>query len=68
MDAAAERRHCVQARRRRPDTEIFAAFPLHIVPTYAGDEALFRSAGFQAWLPDEPKLIFRTLDQIMARR
>jgi GT2 family glycosyltransferase/LmbE family N-acetylglucosaminyl deacetylase len=68
MDAAAERRHCIQSRRRRPDAEIFAQFPLHIVPTYAGDEALFQSAGFQAWLPEAPRLVFRTLDEIMARR
>jgi len=67
MDAAAERRRQVQARRRRSDAEIFEAFPLHLVPTYPGDEALFHSPGFQAWLPESPKLVFRTLAEISAR-
>jgi GT2 family glycosyltransferase/LmbE family N-acetylglucosaminyl deacetylase len=67
MDAAAERRRRVQERRRRSDLDIFAAFPLHLVPTYAGDDVLFNSPGFQAWLPDTPKLVFRTLDEISAR-
>lgn len=67
MDAVAERRQQVQARRQRSDMEIFSGFPLHIVPTYSGDDTLFRSAGFQAWLPETPRLVFRTLDEIMAR-
>lgn len=67
MDAAAEHRRRVQARRRRPDAELFAMFPLHLVPTYAGDEALFHSPGFHAWLPETPALVFRTLAEIMAR-
>jgi hypothetical protein len=66
MDAAAERRAAVQARRCRGDDEIFARFPLHLVPTYSGDDALFASAGFRAWLPEEPRLTFRRLDEIMA--
>jgi GT2 family glycosyltransferase/LmbE family N-acetylglucosaminyl deacetylase len=66
MDAAAERRAAVQARRCRSDDDIFARFPLHLVPTYPGDDALFASAGFRAWLPEEPRLTFRRLDEIMA--
>jgi hypothetical protein len=67
MDAAAASRQQVQSRRRRSDQDIFTAFPLHLVPTYAGDAALFHSPGFQAWLPESPKLRFRTLDEITAR-
>jgi hypothetical protein len=67
MDRAAERRHQVQSRRRRSDADIFARFPLHLVPTYSGDDVLFHSPGFRSWLPDTPALVFRTLDEIMAR-
>jgi GT2 family glycosyltransferase len=42
----AEKRSRVQAMRRRPDAEIFQRFPLHIVPTYPGDESLMRGPLF----------------------
>jgi hypothetical protein len=67
MDGAAERRQQVQTRRRRSDADIFSRFPLHLVPTYSGDDVLFRSPGFRSWLPDTPALVFRTLDEIKAR-
>jgi GT2 family glycosyltransferase len=67
MDGAAERRRHVQSRRRRSDSDIFTRFPLHLVPTYSGDDVLFRSPGFRSWLPDTPALVFRTLDEIKAR-
>jgi GT2 family glycosyltransferase len=47
----AEKRKKVQALRTRPDAEIFARFPLHVVPTYPGDEALMSSALFAEMLP-----------------
>lgn len=66
LDRAAVKRAAVQARRRRPDREILARFPLHLVPTYPGDEALFSSPGFAAWLPVEPELVRLRLDEVMA--
>jgi hypothetical protein len=65
MDAAAARRAAVQARRKRPDAEIFARFPLYLVPTYPGDYALFNSPGFQAWLPADLPLVRKQLDESM---
>jgi hypothetical protein len=51
LDQAAEKRQRVQSRRRRSDREIFERFPLVLVPTYPGDQALFSSPGFRSWLP-----------------
>jgi hypothetical protein len=67
LDAAAEARQRVQARRRRSDAEIFDTFPLHVVPTYAGDETLFAGTGFRSWLPESPRLVFRTLAEVAGR-
>jgi hypothetical protein len=52
--------------RRRSDAEIFARFPLYVVPTYPGDAALFRSDGFRAWLPADVPVEFSTLEEVMA--
>ncbi|HEX2253194.1 MAG TPA: hypothetical protein VHQ65_08000 [Thermoanaerobaculia bacterium] len=30
-----------------------------------GDEELFASPGFRAWLPEEPKLVYRRLGEVM---
>ncbi len=68
LDAAAGRRRTVQARRRLSDREYFARFPPYLVPTYPGDEELFASPGFRAWLPDEPELVSASLDEIMETR
>jgi GT2 family glycosyltransferase len=65
LDAAAESRAQVQRRRRRPDREIFERFPLYLVPTYPGDEALFASPGFEAWLPPELPLVRTELSKVM---
>ena len=54
-------------RRRRSDREIFARFPMWIVPTYPGDEELFGSAGFEAWLPRELSFVRATLDEVIDR-
>lgn len=65
LDAAAERRAAIAARRRRSDREIVERFPLYLVPTYPGDERLFASAGFASLLPREPILRRATLAEIM---
>jgi GT2 family glycosyltransferase len=65
LDDAAERRAQVQRRRRRPDREIFERFPLYLVPTYPGDEALFASPGFETWLPRDLPLIRTELAKVM---
>jgi GT2 family glycosyltransferase len=65
LDAAADKRRAVQARRRRPDGEYFRRFPPYLVATYPGDEALFASPGFRAWLPRHPKLAEATLADLM---
>ncbi len=68
LDAAERRRQAVQARRRRPDREIFERFPLYLVPTYPGDERLFSSPAFETWLPAEVPLQRAELDEIMRSR
>ncbi len=65
LDRATKRRRVVQARRQRPDREIFERFPLYLVPTYPGDEQLFRSDGFEALLPEGLALVRRTLEEVM---
>ena len=65
LDSAAAQRAAVARRRRRPDREIFARFPLYLVPTYPGDEVLFSSPGFAAWLPGDLPLVRRTLAEVM---
>jgi GT2 family glycosyltransferase len=66
LGPSAAARERVQARRRRADGEIFARFPLLLVPTYPGDEALFADPGFRAWLPREVALEERTLGELMS--
>jgi GT2 family glycosyltransferase len=65
LDGAAEHREQVQGRRRLPDREIFERFPLYLVPTYPGDEALFASPGFEAWLPQDLPLVRTELAKVM---
>lgn len=52
----AQKRHDVQRRRKRSDREIFERFPLHFVPTYPGDHALFQSALFRLLRPALPSV------------
>jgi GT2 family glycosyltransferase len=61
--ALAEKRRAVQAARRRSDAEIFAKFPLRIVPTYPGDER-FASEFFAPFLESAPPLVRTTLEEI----
>jgi len=65
LESAAKKRRRVQARRQRSDREIFERFPLYLVPTYPGDEELFRSPGFEAWLPEDVPLLRRRLEEVM---
>ena len=65
MDSGTEKRRAIQARRTRPDREIFERFPLYVVPTYPGDQALFESPAFEAWLPDDVPFVRRRLDEVI---
>jgi GT2 family glycosyltransferase len=60
----AAKRRAVQARRRRADAEIFAKFPLRIVPTYPGD-AQFDTDFFGEFLAGGPSLVRSTLAEIL---
>jgi hypothetical protein len=66
LDHAAAGREAVRRRRRRSDRELCERFPLYLIPTYHGDEALFASAGFQSLLPASPELVRMRLDEVMA--
>jgi hypothetical protein len=46
----------VQRRRKRSDREIFERFPLHVVPTYPGDDTLMQSALFRLLRPQLPSV------------
>ena len=61
--ALAEKRRVVQSRRRRADAEIFAKFPLRLVPTYPGDER-FGSDFFAPFLQSARDLEKTTLEEI----
>ncbi len=65
LDQAAERRAEVQAMRRRSDEEIFGRFPVALVPTYPGDNRLFTSEAFTAWLPATLPVERMRLDEVM---
>ena len=64
--ALAEKRRAVQAGRRRPDAEIFARFPMRLVPTYPGDDRL-TSAFFAPFFASAPPLVRTTLAEIFER-
>ncbi len=60
------KRAAVQSMRRRSDQEILEKFPLLVVPTYPGDEALMSSALFREMMRGMPHIVSR-LDDIMRR-
>ena len=62
--ALAQKRRAVQAARRRPDAEIFAKFPLRLVPTYPGDER-FDSDYFRDLVAGAPPLVRASLSEIL---
>jgi GT2 family glycosyltransferase len=59
----AAKRAAVQRTRKRSDAEIFARFPLHVVPTYPGDDTLMASALFRELLPEGT--VRKALDEIL---
>jgi hypothetical protein len=63
QESLAAKRKVVQAGRRRSDSEIFARFPLRLVPTYPGDDR-FDSDFFREFLARAPELVRTTLDEI----
>ena len=65
-DRIAAKRDEVQRRRRRSDREILHRFPLHVVPTYPGDETLMQSALFRLLRPRLP-LVDRALSEIIRK-
>ena len=50
------KREVVQRGRKRSDQEIFSQFPLHIVPTYPGDEILLSGPLFKLLSPALPSV------------
>jgi GT2 family glycosyltransferase len=64
-ESLAAKRRAVQAGRKRPDSEIFAKFPLRLVPTYPGDDR-FDSDFFRAFLPESRPLVRTTLAEIFS--
>jgi GT2 family glycosyltransferase len=65
LDSAADKRRAALAARRVPDREILRRFPLWVVPTYPGDDALFASSGFRSWLPADVPLVQARLAEVM---
>jgi GT2 family glycosyltransferase len=65
LDDTAAARGVARQRRRRSDRELCERFPLYLVPTYLGDEALFASPGFASLLPESPVLARASLAEVM---
>jgi GT2 family glycosyltransferase len=65
QETLAAKRRLIQSARKRPDSEIFARFPLRLVPTYPGDER-FDSDYFREFLRRAPALTRTTLEEIFA--
>lgn len=60
----ASKRESVQRRRRRSDREIFERFPLHLVATYPGDDALMQNPLFRMLRSSLPA-VERSLPEVM---
>jgi len=67
LDGVEAERERLGSRRRRRDRELFERFPLWIVPTYPGDQRLFASRGFAAWLPADLRFERARLEEVVAR-
>ncbi len=65
QELLAAKRRIVQSARQRSDSEIFAKFPLRLVPTYPGDES-FDADYFREYLRRAPALARTTLSEIFA--
>ena len=57
-------RRRVQARRKRPDSEIFARFPRYVVPTYPGDQVVLSAENVARWLPENFPVRHATLAEL----
>ncbi len=64
--ALVKKRRIVQGLRRVGDSDLFARYPLLLVPTYPGDDELFSSDFFRSLLPAEPRLVGTTLKEVAA--
>lgn len=62
----AAKREKVQQQRRRPDSEIFERFPMHVIPTYPGDDELMRGPLFRLLRPASAP-VTRDLGDIIRR-
>jgi GT2 family glycosyltransferase len=56
QEQIAAKRRAVQLKRKRSDREIFARFPLQVVPTYPGDDALVAGSLFKILRPSLPSV------------
>ena len=56
QERIAIKRKAVQLKRRRSDEEIFERFPLHVVPTYPGDDRMIGGALFRMLRPRLPSV------------
>ena len=65
LDSAAAKRREALAVRRVADRDLLRRFPLWVVPTYPGDDALFASPGFRSWLPQGVPLVEARLSEVM---
>jgi GT2 family glycosyltransferase len=65
LHALGKKRRQVQAGRKASDVEYFKMFPLHLVPTYPGDDLLFTTPAFLELLPAEPAVVSRALGTIL---
>ena len=65
--ALAAKRRAVQAARKRSDAEIFAKFPMRLVPTYPGDDRLDGDFFAPFW-DGAPELVRATLRDIFEGR
>ena len=61
-----EKRDRVQKTRVVSDRELFESFPLHIIPTYPGDDLLFSGPLFHASLPSDLHFVRLTLAQVIS--
>jgi GT2 family glycosyltransferase len=59
-----EKRAWTQALRRVPDEHLLGRYPLHLLPTYPGDEELFASDLFRSMLPPWPELVRTRLEDV----
>jgi GT2 family glycosyltransferase len=67
LDQNQEVRNRIQSQRIVPDRELFARFPLYLIPTYPGDEVLFSKPAFAAWLEGGIELERASLSDLVSK-